>query len=360
MRLLSLTVRDFRGLGEARIEPAPQGVTVVTGPNESGKTSLVEAFDLLLDKLDNSVAGEVREAQPVGRDVGPEVEAEIEAGDYRFRLRKRFVKSPQTELVVLAPRPQQLTGREAHERAMEILATAGVDLDLWRALRVEQGQGVQQPEDLATSRSLLDALGGAGERTEGGGRAAELHELARQEYERYFTPKRGEPTGELRQARDELEQAAAAAEALESRAARLDADAARADQLERRLVELRGLAAAAAERRESAAAEAKKVGELAAEVERRRSQAREEEEVRDRLRELAEAGEAEREVGGRLEAARAGAGEAAAALAPAETELEGAVAAAREAEQNRERLAAALRIAERWEARQRTADELVR
>lgn len=46
MRLLSLSLRDFRNVREARIEPSPRS-TVLVGPNGQGKTNLLEAIFLL-------------------------------------------------------------------------------------------------------------------------------------------------------------------------------------------------------------------------------------------------------------------------------------------------------------------------
>ena len=46
MRLLSLSLRDFRNVREARLEPSPRS-TVLVGPNGQGKTNLLEALFLL-------------------------------------------------------------------------------------------------------------------------------------------------------------------------------------------------------------------------------------------------------------------------------------------------------------------------
>src|SRR5437588_2916959 len=43
MRVAALSLRDFRGYGEARIELGAR-LTVVTGPNGAGKTNLLEAL----------------------------------------------------------------------------------------------------------------------------------------------------------------------------------------------------------------------------------------------------------------------------------------------------------------------------
>jgi DNA replication and repair protein RecF len=46
VRLLSLSLRDFRNVREARLEPSPRS-TVLVGPNGQGKTNLLEALFLL-------------------------------------------------------------------------------------------------------------------------------------------------------------------------------------------------------------------------------------------------------------------------------------------------------------------------
>ncbi len=166
MRLLRLSVRNFRGVDECNAVFGRTGVTVVEGANETGKSSLAEALDLLLDFQDSSKALPVRDVKPVHRDEGAEVSAEIEAGPYRFTYEKRFHKRSQTTLTVTAPRPESHTGREAHERALAIL-TETVDLALWRALRIAQGDGRDAPD--LSGRSLVSALeragGGAAEQT---------------------------------------------------------------------------------------------------------------------------------------------------------------------------------------------------
>ncbi len=45
--LVDLELRDFRCFEQMRLQPAAQGITVLTGPNGSGKTSLLEAVGYL-------------------------------------------------------------------------------------------------------------------------------------------------------------------------------------------------------------------------------------------------------------------------------------------------------------------------
>jgi hypothetical protein len=185
VRILDLKLQDFKGVTGVRVQPRPSGVTIIVGPNEIGKSSLLEGFDLLLNELDSSLRREVKESKPMGQDEGPSVEAEIEAGTYRFRIRKRWLRRPETELRISQPRAEVKTGREAHERMREILESA-VDIELLGAVRYLQGASVGPPP-LPTSGLLTEALdkatGGASDTQE----SASLYDAAEEEYSKYFS-----------------------------------------------------------------------------------------------------------------------------------------------------------------------------
>ena len=67
----------YRGVDSREIEFGT-GVTIVEGPNEAGKTSLIEALYTLIKELDSSGKQAIKAVKPVDRDVGSTVEAEIE------------------------------------------------------------------------------------------------------------------------------------------------------------------------------------------------------------------------------------------------------------------------------------------
>jgi len=90
MRLLRLRLANYRGIDESEVRFGPQGLTIVEGPNEAGKTCLSEAIRILFDYLDSSKHSEVKAIKPVTRDVGPEIELEAESGPYVFTYFKRF------------------------------------------------------------------------------------------------------------------------------------------------------------------------------------------------------------------------------------------------------------------------------
>lgn len=92
MRLFRLRLANYRGVDKSEVQFGPNGLTIVEGPNETGKTSLSEAIGLLFDYLDSSKHRSVEAVRPVHHDAGPEIELEAESGPYRFTYFKRFYK----------------------------------------------------------------------------------------------------------------------------------------------------------------------------------------------------------------------------------------------------------------------------
>ncbi|KUI47151.1 hypothetical protein AU198_17335 [Mycobacterium sp. GA-1199] len=215
MKLHRLVLTNYRGITRREIEFPDHGVVIVSGANEIGKSSMIEALDLLIEAKDRSAKKEVKEVKPTHADVGAEVEAEISTGPYRFVYRKRFHKRFETELTIMEPRREQLTGDEAHDRVRAMLDET-VDTCLWQAQRVLQS-GSTAAVDLSGCDALSRALDvAAGEAVRLSGAEPLLVDRVEDEYLRYFT-RTGRPTGEwaaattrLRTAEEALAEAAAA------------------------------------------------------------------------------------------------------------------------------------------------------
>ena len=194
MRLHRIRIYNFRGVLERRLEFATLGITVIVGPNETGKSSLAEGFNVLLQYPHDSKSRDVLALKPIGRDVGPEVEAEISVGDYHFVYRKRWLKGTETVLELTKPILRQYSGRDAHDKVREILDSS-LDSALFDALQYVQGQPVSQ-HGFEQSSSLMTALDLAMSTT-----SAEpdignsLIEAIESEYARFFTST-GQPKGE--------------------------------------------------------------------------------------------------------------------------------------------------------------------
>ncbi len=210
MRLLRIRLKDFRGVEESEVRLDAPGVTVVVGPNEIGKSSLAEGLRLVRQNKSSSQSAAVKAVQPTHRDVGPEVEIEVETGPYHFVYVKRWLRKHRTELTILAPRREQLSGDEAHERVERMFAET-LDAALWDALQQVQGDSLSQPA-LGRATPLQAALSGQAGADDGSAHAALVDRVA-QERALYLTAT-GKPTKELAEA----EQAVADAEQQVARA----------------------------------------------------------------------------------------------------------------------------------------------
>ncbi|WP_010148134.1 AAA family ATPase [Serinicoccus profundi] len=195
MRLHEITLRDVRGVTERTVRFPDRGVVVVEGPNEIGKSTLLEAFDRLLDLKATSKSARAQALQPIGRDVGPFVEAEFTLGGQRVRLAKQWLRGARTELDILGDRPEHLTGSAAQARLDQLVA--GLDSTLWDALRLAQsGDGTLVP--LMSSGVLQEALDAAADAHLHDGGGERVLELVEEEFLRYFTARTARPTGDYR------------------------------------------------------------------------------------------------------------------------------------------------------------------
>ena len=206
MKLHRIHVENFKAIDERTLELPDCGVVIATGRNEIGKTSMVEALDLLLDTSTkaSSKSRKVRIAQPYGTSLQVVVEAEMTIGDHRFVHRKCFLKDKESSLKFLAgPRAgQTITGDEAVEMMETLLS--GADMTLWNALRLMQASGLS-PLRLDSSQALTAALEQAGGQQPDEGSGGGLMDRARAEYDKYFTPGGSERRNVFAD-RDELEE----------------------------------------------------------------------------------------------------------------------------------------------------------
>jgi energy-coupling factor transporter ATP-binding protein EcfA2 len=237
MKIERVRLKNFCGVDEVEVRLSPTGVTLIHGPNEAGKSTLMTAVDVLFDHRDDSRREEVRNTKHVSKDVGAEVEADIEIGDYRFTYFKRFHKDRETVLKIHSPRAENLSGREAHERVRQIL-DGSVDTGLWQALRILQG-GILGMPALHDQRALSEALDRAAGQAEAGDKENALFEAAYAEYGQYYTDTGREKEPSLGQARSRAAEATAKEQVLQSDLTALEAEVTRHATLEKSLVSLK-------------------------------------------------------------------------------------------------------------------------
>lgn len=324
MRLHRLVLTNVRGVTHREVVFPDAGIVVLEGANEVGKTSMIEALDLVFDYKDNSRDRRLAAIRPVGQDAGSAVEVEMSSGRYRFTYRKQWFKNPSTTLTLQLPAFEHLVGAAAHERVVALLSETA-DLALWKALRLMQATPLA-PAELGESTALASALDGAGGRcTDPGAEGDSLVAAAQESYVRYFTARAGAETGDYRAARERLAAArlaeGAAREALEEVAR----DVARHDQVTAEYLacdddirEAEREAAVVAERWRETSELVETVGRLLRDVEHQRGRL---DRSQDLLRERTRLIEAIQDRERRSAEASNTADDLAAALAPAESEL---------------------------------------
>lgn len=237
MKLLRLKVANYRGINTREIKFSPFGITRMEGPNESGKTSLREAINTIFDYPDNSKNQIILAIQPVHQDVGPEIELELETGKYVFTYFKRFLKKPETVLTITKPNPENLTGRQAHDRANEILKKT-LDVDLWKALSILQGEATSQP-DLKNKHALSAALDKVAGVQPAASQELSLFKKVSQEYELYYTIGRGTEKKELQDLRSDLINKQTEVTSIEKSIRELEIDIDRVPRLQTDLAQLK-------------------------------------------------------------------------------------------------------------------------
>jgi hypothetical protein len=227
VRIHRIKLCNYRGVSHTEVTFPVQGVTIIEGDNEIGKTSLSEAIDLLLAERDDSGKQRIKAVKPAHRDVGAEVEIELSTGPYRLVYRKRWHKQRETMLDILEPGRSQLTGREAHDKVRAILDET-LDEGLWDAFRLKQGAQLEQAAFAGGSlaRALDKAAGG--EAT--GDREDDLWERITAERDRYWTAT-GQVKGERTALSNRVAEAASRVAALEAALSSLNDDAAAVDRL---------------------------------------------------------------------------------------------------------------------------------
>jgi len=236
VRILRVRLRNYRGIEDREVRFERNGVTILQGPNEIGKSCFAEAIDVVFEHPDSSKKLSVLALKPVIRDVGTEIEMDVETGPYAFTYFKRYHKRHETRLEVRRPRPESLTGREAHERVCAILDET-LDRQLWGALRVQQGEGTVQPP-LQGQTALSRAFDKAAGTVPAGQREVALLEAVDDEFGEYWTDG-GKPKADRKDAREAVERGEVELAALEEELRSLEGLVRRSAELSGALASLR-------------------------------------------------------------------------------------------------------------------------
>lgn len=117
MKLRSIEVRDFRKLGHVVIDDLGEGLNVIVGDNEAGKSTLLAALRAALFERHRVGGAAAAAMQPYNQSVRPEVTLKFERGGASWRLHKAFCQRQEAEL---AGNGERYTGDAVEEKLAEM------------------------------------------------------------------------------------------------------------------------------------------------------------------------------------------------------------------------------------------------
>ena len=217
MKLRKLSVNQFKRFTEpTQLDELCDGLNLVVGPNELGKSTLLDALRAALFERYSSRAQPIIALQNDRSSAAPVVELVFEVGDAEYTLTKRFVKNAYARL--RCPDGTLLEADAAENELRNLLGFAEAGnrgatsetLGMWGVLWVQQGQSFGRP-DLPDSAlaSLSAGLESEVGMVLGGRRGRELPQVIEQRRGELVTAQRRQPRGEYKDTLDlvsELEQ----------------------------------------------------------------------------------------------------------------------------------------------------------
>lgn len=275
MWIRRLAVENWRGLSESLEDLAP-GLNLVAGPNESGKSRLVEALRFALFESTSGQAAHKKALASWGVAAEkPRVVVEFELAGSDWRLEKVFLGTGHN--TQLRGAGEDHDGEAAESRLADLLGVTGgsgrteVKLEergMWSLLWVEQGQSSRRPahNDESQNQILTQLTEEIGE-VAAGEFGQQMLRRAEDYRNRYYTPRSGAEKDTLsapRRAVQELERRLG--EAVDRR----DELAQAADELERaqeKVQELQARHQAAAEELQTVTARHQEIEKLRGELE---------------------------------------------------------------------------------------------
>ncbi|MCS3668707.1 DNA repair exonuclease SbcCD ATPase subunit [Salinibacter ruber] len=222
MRIRSVSVENFGTIGAVDLELGG-GMTVICGPNESGKSTLQRAIWFALTRRATSQAEEIREIEPNGGGT-PRVEVELDGAEGTYAVEKTFAgQSGSTTL--RADRDGMVdtySGEEAGEKLRGVLGFGEISgrpptpdhTGFWPVTWVRQEESGSDPGEKLSEEgneaTVSEALAEIGGDVLAGSEGGDLIEKAREEYGRFFTPNGNKTTrsgAPLHEAEKRLEEA---------------------------------------------------------------------------------------------------------------------------------------------------------
>jgi len=109
-----------------RLGPFAPGLNILAAPNESGKSTSLNAAARTLFDRHTTKSEELRALQPAGTDLAPRIAVEFETAAGRFRIEKTFLQKPTSELRTWQSDAWELTAESdlADQRVQNLLQSS--------------------------------------------------------------------------------------------------------------------------------------------------------------------------------------------------------------------------------------------
>ena len=208
MQIRRIEISAFRCFRDrVVIDEIDDGVTLLVGDNEEGKSTVLVALQTVLFEK-HSVGGAVTNAMlPYGSKVRPEIKLEFDHDGIHYRLSKAFCQKPAAELEAVSG--ARWSGDAAEEQLREMLeftppSKGGAKAEhrgLQALFWVEQGSAFRQPQINESAQiSLAGALETEVGTVTGGERGRTLVKRVESRVNEIFTPKTKKPAGAYKDA----------------------------------------------------------------------------------------------------------------------------------------------------------------
>lgn len=212
MRIRSLAINQFKKFTiPTRLDGIQDGLNVVVGPNEMGKSTLLDAFRAVLFERHTSKARPITALQNDRNQAAPVVELTFELEHDVFRITKRFVKKPYAKLT--CPDGRILEGDNAEASLRSLLGfyesgNTGAKPDtmgMWNILWVQQGWSFRTLDVPDSARTNLhSALESEVGNVLGGRRGRALPQSIEKQLEILITSN-GRPRGNYKELNERIE-----------------------------------------------------------------------------------------------------------------------------------------------------------
>ena len=212
MKLRKLSVNQFRCFTvPTQLGELGDGLNLVVGPNELGKSTLLDALRAVLFERYSSGARPIRALQNDRSGAAPVVELVFEVNGAEYTLTKRFLKSPLARLQ--CPDGTLLEADAAENKLRNLLGFAAAGnqgatsetLGMWGVLWVQQGQSFGRPHlPVSALASLSAGLESEVGTVLGGRRGRELPQVIEQQRGELVTAAQRRPRGVYKETLDNV------------------------------------------------------------------------------------------------------------------------------------------------------------